>query len=194
MAQLDARRRKLKDEFAAAHGCWSPMWDGVPALSPEGVPVSMEAAKRQRGRARGAIGIANRSCGSPIAIRATGPHSLPPITTGHVRSSCPPVLLSLDNAFALLAMRSVVACAGPMSGGSAASQRRQAPVSITMAVKDALTMACGSPSSRRSPIPAWLPQRLAGFPIRLPRVRRRCWTPWNRRTLRPNAPVEGALY
>lgn len=32
---LDARRQKLKDEFIAARGYWSTLWDGVLELSPE---------------------------------------------------------------------------------------------------------------------------------------------------------------
>ena len=35
MADLDARRQKLKDEFIAARGYWSELWDGVLQLSPE---------------------------------------------------------------------------------------------------------------------------------------------------------------
>jgi len=35
MAELDARRQKLKDEFIAARGYWSELWDGVLQLSPE---------------------------------------------------------------------------------------------------------------------------------------------------------------
>lgn len=35
MADLDARRQKLKDDFTKARGYWSPMWDGVLQLSPE---------------------------------------------------------------------------------------------------------------------------------------------------------------
>jgi alkylhydroperoxidase/carboxymuconolactone decarboxylase family protein YurZ len=35
MAELDARRQQLKDAFVAARGYWSPLWDGVLALSPE---------------------------------------------------------------------------------------------------------------------------------------------------------------
>lgn len=35
MAELDARRRALKEEFVAARGYWSPLWDGVLELSPE---------------------------------------------------------------------------------------------------------------------------------------------------------------
>jgi alkylhydroperoxidase/carboxymuconolactone decarboxylase family protein YurZ len=35
MAELDARRQKLKNEFIAARGYWSELWDGVLELSPE---------------------------------------------------------------------------------------------------------------------------------------------------------------
>ena len=35
MAELDARRQKLKDDFVAARGYWSPLWDGVLELAPE---------------------------------------------------------------------------------------------------------------------------------------------------------------
>ena len=35
MAGLDARRQKLRDDFIAARGYWSPLWDGVLELSPE---------------------------------------------------------------------------------------------------------------------------------------------------------------
>jgi len=35
MAELDARRQKLKDDFIAARGYWSALWDGVLELSPE---------------------------------------------------------------------------------------------------------------------------------------------------------------
>ena len=35
MAELDARRQKLKDAFVAARGYWSQLWDGVLELSPE---------------------------------------------------------------------------------------------------------------------------------------------------------------
>lgn len=35
MAELDARRQKLKDDFVAARGYWAPFWDGVLELSPE---------------------------------------------------------------------------------------------------------------------------------------------------------------
>lgn len=35
MADLDARRQKLKDDFIAARGYWSELWDGVLQLSPE---------------------------------------------------------------------------------------------------------------------------------------------------------------
>ena len=35
MADLDARRQKLKDEFIAARGYWSELWDGVLELSPD---------------------------------------------------------------------------------------------------------------------------------------------------------------
>ena len=35
MADLDAHRQKLKDEFIAARGYWSELWDGVLQLSPE---------------------------------------------------------------------------------------------------------------------------------------------------------------
>ena len=35
MAELDARRQKLKDVFIAARGYWSELWDGVLELSPE---------------------------------------------------------------------------------------------------------------------------------------------------------------
>jgi alkylhydroperoxidase/carboxymuconolactone decarboxylase family protein YurZ len=35
MAELDAQRQKLKDDFIAARGYWSPLWDGVLELSPE---------------------------------------------------------------------------------------------------------------------------------------------------------------
>ena len=35
MSELDARRQKLKDDFVAARGYWSELWDGVLQLSPE---------------------------------------------------------------------------------------------------------------------------------------------------------------
>jgi len=35
MADLDARRQKLKEDFIAARGYWSELWDGVLQLSPE---------------------------------------------------------------------------------------------------------------------------------------------------------------
>jgi alkylhydroperoxidase/carboxymuconolactone decarboxylase family protein YurZ len=35
MAELDARRQRLKNEFIAARGYWSELWDGVLELSPE---------------------------------------------------------------------------------------------------------------------------------------------------------------
>jgi alkylhydroperoxidase/carboxymuconolactone decarboxylase family protein YurZ len=35
MVDLDTRRQKLKDEFIAARGYWSELWDGVLQLSPE---------------------------------------------------------------------------------------------------------------------------------------------------------------
>lgn len=35
MADLDPRRQKLKDDFIAARGYWSDLWDGVLRLSPE---------------------------------------------------------------------------------------------------------------------------------------------------------------
>ncbi len=35
MPTLDPRRQKLKDEFIAARGYWSELWDGVLQLSPE---------------------------------------------------------------------------------------------------------------------------------------------------------------
>src|ERR1700745_3225017 len=35
MADLDPHRQKLKDEFIAARGYWSALWDGVLQLSPE---------------------------------------------------------------------------------------------------------------------------------------------------------------
>ena len=34
MADLDARRQKLKDDFITARGYWSELWDGVLQLSP----------------------------------------------------------------------------------------------------------------------------------------------------------------
>jgi alkylhydroperoxidase/carboxymuconolactone decarboxylase family protein YurZ len=35
MAELDERRRQLKEAFTAARGYWSPMWDGLLALDPD---------------------------------------------------------------------------------------------------------------------------------------------------------------
>ena len=35
MAEMDPHRRKLKDDFIAARGYWSELWDGVLRLSPE---------------------------------------------------------------------------------------------------------------------------------------------------------------
>ena len=35
MTELDSRRQKLKDDFIAARGYWSELWDGVLQLSPE---------------------------------------------------------------------------------------------------------------------------------------------------------------
>ncbi len=35
MAELDARRQKLKDAFIVARGYWSELWDGVLELSPD---------------------------------------------------------------------------------------------------------------------------------------------------------------
>jgi alkylhydroperoxidase/carboxymuconolactone decarboxylase family protein YurZ len=35
MAELEPRRQKLKDDFIAARGYWSALWDGVLELSPE---------------------------------------------------------------------------------------------------------------------------------------------------------------
>ena len=35
MAELDVRRQKLKNDFIAARGYWSELWDGVLELSPE---------------------------------------------------------------------------------------------------------------------------------------------------------------
>jgi hypothetical protein len=35
MADLDARRSKLKDDFIAARGYWSELWYGVLELSPD---------------------------------------------------------------------------------------------------------------------------------------------------------------
>lgn len=35
MPELDARRQQLKDQFIAARGYWSELWDGVLQLSPE---------------------------------------------------------------------------------------------------------------------------------------------------------------
>ena len=35
MAELDERRQRLKDDFIAARGYWSPMWDGMLALDPD---------------------------------------------------------------------------------------------------------------------------------------------------------------
>lgn len=82
MAQLDARRPQLKDEFAAAHGCWSPMWDGVPALSPEGVPVSMEAAKRRSGNPAERV----VPLGSPTVLAGVQSRSVRPDRTRCPRS------------------------------------------------------------------------------------------------------------
>ena len=35
MPELDPRRQKLKDDFIAARGYWTELWDGVLQLSPE---------------------------------------------------------------------------------------------------------------------------------------------------------------
>src|ERR1035437_245622 len=35
MAELDARRRKLKEDFTKARGYWSTLWDGLLELSPD---------------------------------------------------------------------------------------------------------------------------------------------------------------
>ena len=35
MAELDARRQKLKDDFTKARGYWASLWDGVLELSPD---------------------------------------------------------------------------------------------------------------------------------------------------------------
>ncbi len=35
MPELDARRQELKDDFIAARGYWSELWDGVRQISPE---------------------------------------------------------------------------------------------------------------------------------------------------------------
>ena len=35
MAELDARRQKLKDEFIAARGYWSPIWDDILEETPD---------------------------------------------------------------------------------------------------------------------------------------------------------------
>jgi hypothetical protein len=61
-----------------------------------------------------------------------------PVTTAQVWSSCPGVLISLVNAFALQVMRSTAARACRILGGSADSQRRQASILIRRAAKDCL--------------------------------------------------------
>ena len=65
-------------------------------------------------------------------------HATTPLA-GQAWSSCPDVLISLVNTFAVLVMRSMAARACWMLGGSADSQHRQASILIRRAAKDCLT-------------------------------------------------------
>jgi hypothetical protein len=70
-----------------------------------------------------------------------GSTALTMLLLGQASSSCPDVLISLVNASTLLVMRSMAVRACWMLGGSADSQRRQAPMFIKRAAKDCLISA-----------------------------------------------------